>query len=690
MHIMSLALGGCIKGPPVNYGLTEDTGGHIAYILGEMAALARHPKVESAEIVTRLFEAPELGASYAKPVEVLPSGVTITRIDSGNRRYLAKEALAHDRSAFVRALIAELRNRPRMPDLIHAHFADAADVACQIRAELGIPFVYTAHSLAIDKRDAMAGSEAMGLKQRIAEEQRAIDCADAIVASSRDECERQLLRYDRVDPTTIHRLRPGVAIPDGQPDLKPARALIAPFLREPGLPIVLAIARPVHKKNLVALVEAFGQNPALRSQANLVILAGLRRGLASGEDEQRAVLAELTDAIDRHNLYGSVAYPPRHTQDDVQSLYALASKTGGVFVNPALTEPYGLTLVEAAAHGLPVVSTRNGGPNDIVADLGHGTLVDPMDTGAIASAVLAFLDDEEAWKTASTNGRTRCRSMSWDAYADGFVELALEITDSQPHQLFASAPRELLVCDIDNTLTGCRDGAQRLARYVQRRDGMSFCVATGRSLVEARRILREWHLPRPRVLITSVGSEIYWQTGSGLEADVDFARHIEADWQPDEVTRVLDGLDGLTPQPGVEQRRWKRSYFAVGNDVTAQVERRLEDAGLKAKVIFSHGELLDVLPIRAGKGAAMRHVAKKAGIAPEAVVAVGDSGNDLDMLRECRNAVLVSNYGEDLRDLVQDPGVYVARRAHAGGVLEGHLSHTRRRRRAGEAARSAA
>ena len=155
MHIMSLALGGCIKGPPVDYGLTEDTGGHIAYILGEMAALARHPTVESAEIVTRLFEDPELGPAYAKPVEVLSSGVTVTRIDSGNRRYLAKEALAHDRDAFVRALIAELRNRPRLPDLIHAHFADAADVACQIRAELGIPFVYTAHSLAIDKRDAL-------------------------------------------------------------------------------------------------------------------------------------------------------------------------------------------------------------------------------------------------------------------------------------------------------------------------------------------------------------------------------------------------------------------------------------------------------------------------------------------------------------------------------------------------------
>jgi sucrose-phosphate synthase len=37
----------------------------------------------------------------------------------------------------------------------------------------------------------------------------------------------------------------------------------------------------------------------------------------------------------------------------------------GVFINPALVEPFGLTLIEAAAHGLPMVATKNGGPVDI-------------------------------------------------------------------------------------------------------------------------------------------------------------------------------------------------------------------------------------------------------------------------------------------------------------------------------------
>ena len=690
MHILSLALGGCIKGTPVEYGITEDTGGHITYILGEMAALARHPQVGKAEIVTRLFDDPALGTVYAQPSEILPCGTIIARIDSGNRRYLAKEALAADRAAFVEAFIENLRSRSRLPDLIHAHFADAADVACQVRRRLGIPFIYTAHSLGIDKIDAMEAIDAGKLHDRIAEETRAIQCADAIIASSRDECERQLLRYDGVDPASIHRLRPGVTIRKDRPDLAPARELIAPFLRDPDKPIVLAIARPVEKKNLAALVEAFGQNQYLRREANLVILAGLRRGVADGEEEQRTVISGLLDAIDRYELYGSVAYPPRHSQDQVQSLYALARETRGVFVNPAHTEPYGLTLVEAAAHGLPVVATRNGGPNDIVAELENGALIDPDDTVAIGETTADLLQDRKAWTSASRNGLVNSREMSWQAYATGFVELAQEIISPPRVATPLASSEEMLVCDIDNTLTGCADGARRFCRYVHRRDQTAFCVATGRSLIEARRILREWKLPQPRVLITSVGSEIYWQTSEGLMPDTQYARAISEDWHPEEVDKALRPIAGLSMQTCVEQRRWKRSYFIDDRKVERRVREQLATAGLAARVIVSHERMLDVLPARAGKGAAMRHVAATAGIAAENIVAVGDSGNDLDMLRECRNAILVGNHDADLDPLVAAPHVYVARRSHAGGVMEGHLLHVRRRKSAPAAQRTAA
>ncbi|QQN74144.1 HAD-IIB family hydrolase [Croceicoccus sp. YJ47] len=684
LHIVSLALGGCLRGEPVAYGITEDTGGHIAYILGEMRALAAHGAVTQAEIVTRLFDAPELGAIHGCAHEPLGPKLSITRIDSGNRAYLAKEALAADRDAFARAFITHLRARDRLPDLIHAHFADAADVAARVRRELGIPFIYTAHSLGIDKRDcAMAPRDTPTLQARIAEEDAAIARADAIVASSVDECERQLPAYPSADAARIHRLRPGVdmTVPDAAARAG-AAAMIAPFLRHADRPIVLAVARPVAKKNLVALVEAFGRDPRLRHRANLVLLAGLRKGLVGGEPEQDRVLSGIADAIDRHDLHGHVAWPRNHSRDEVQALYALARDSGGVFVNPALTEPYGLTLIEAASHGLPVVATCRGGPADIVGELENGLLVEPTDRAEIANAVRTLIEDRPLWLRASNSGREGVRSMGWDRYASGFVALAREVTGRVvANRAVMPVPRALALCDIDNTLTGCAEGARRLSAYLARHRDTVFGVATGRSILEAQRVLREWSLPFPSVWVTSVGSEIYWQRGEDRIADHDYARSLARGWDGDAVHDALRDLPTLTPQGRSEQREFKRSYFLHDPARLAQVRERLDRAGLKTRVIFSHEKLLDILPVEGGKAAAMRHVATTLGLTPEDVFAAGDSGNDIDMLTDCRNAILVGNHAPELARLSERDNVYLTRRHHAGGTLEGIVAHRFARRR---------
>jgi sucrose-phosphate synthase len=58
------------------------------------------------------------------------------------------------------------------------------------------------------------------------------------------------------------------------------------------------------------------------------------------------VLTTALKLIDKYDLYGQVAYPKHHKQFDVPEIYRLAAKTKGVFINPALVEPFGLTLIE--------------------------------------------------------------------------------------------------------------------------------------------------------------------------------------------------------------------------------------------------------------------------------------------------------------------------------------------------------
>ncbi|KAI8477407.1 MAG: hypothetical protein J3K34DRAFT_515747 [Monoraphidium minutum] len=188
------------------------------------------------------------------------------------------------------------------------------------------------------------------------------------------------------------------------------------FLRNPRKPVILAMSRPDAKKNITTLVRAFGENRALREIANLVLVMGNRKvidGMASGSKQ---VLESVLKLIDAYDLYGSVAYPKRHGQGDISDIYLLPQRTRGVFVNIALQEPFGLTLIEAAAHGVPIVATTHGGPVDIITTLSNGILVDPTDHKVVGEAVLRLLTDAGLWEQCAAAGRDNINAYSWPSH----------------------------------------------------------------------------------------------------------------------------------------------------------------------------------------------------------------------------------------------------------------------------------
>ena len=661
MFVMQIALGGCLKAPPIHYGLTDDTGGHIAYVLAATHALEARDDIDYVEVVTRRFDRPDLGAAHARPYEKLGPKAGILRIDDGVADYLSKEALEAQVEAFTAAFLTHLDGLVRKPDVIHAHFADAAKVALAARARFGIPVIYTPHSLGLDKAGAMA---APGMARRIAAETRAIAGACATVVSSRDEAERQVSAYPGADPARIHCIAPGATLP-AAPARDAARALIAPWLGAPDKPMILAVARPVEKKNLVGLVEAYARTPGLRQRANLVILAGLRGPGRQGSAEQRRVIAGIERAVRTHGLEGRVALPPEHDATALAGLYALAADRRGVFANPALTEPFGLTILEAAAAGLPVVATCHGGPSDIVTRIGHGLLAEPNDPPAFGAALSRLLGDADLHARCRAAAADHEDAYSWAAWAARVADLMARIAAPRP----LPAPTRILASDIDNTLTGDRGALTGFAEW--RRQGHAlFAVATGRTITEARRILAEWDIEEPDAFITSVGTEIYRRDATGrLVFDETWAQEIESDWRIDAIRDTLDN-PSIRAQPEIEQRRWKLGYLGDARQAM-RIRNRLDMAGLAARVIASHGRLIDVLPIRAGKGAAVAHLAKSHGLTLDHCVVAGDSGNDECMLRAAGRAIVVGNADGDLCHLPRRPGLYRSPLAHAAGLLDG-------------------
>jgi len=125
MFIMHIALGGCIKAPPITYGITSDTGGHITYLMGAAMAQVENPAIDRVEVITRLFRDHTLGEVYAQPRERFAPKGEIVRLETKRDSYLSKEELIADIPAITEAFLDYLRTLDRLPDVIHAHFADA-------------------------------------------------------------------------------------------------------------------------------------------------------------------------------------------------------------------------------------------------------------------------------------------------------------------------------------------------------------------------------------------------------------------------------------------------------------------------------------------------------------------------------------------------------------------------------------
>jgi len=695
MYVMHIALQGCLRPDRVPYGVTPDTGGHIRYLLELVEECARRPEVRRSCLVTRAFVDAELGPEYARPHTRVSERVELLRLPSERAEYLPKEELWRELPSLADALDDHLARASERPDVIHAHYADAGELAVRIQERHGIPFVFTAHSLGrvklrVDPR--LEHDEAF--RHRLDMEQRAIEHAAAVIASSRDEACDQYGSY--YGGARIEVIPPGCRVEDfrlgrDDPRLARVREQLDRFLRHPDKPCVLGVARPVRKKNLLGLLEAYAGDPWLRAHANLVLVAGTRGDLARCDPESREVLTDLLLAQDRHDLYGSLALPKRHAPEDIPAYYAHAAQLRGVFANLAFNEPFGLTTVEAASAGLPMVGTRDGGTAEVIEQIGHGRVVDPADHGAIAAALRSVLEDPAGWSALSGRGREHAGRYRWARHVDDYLALLQRLrapagVSAAPTPATATTgragpvrdPRRLLFLDLDGTLVGDPEDDEAIRRWLHHDATHRVVLATGRPLAEALAILRRADMPLPEYAITDVGTEIY-QLGPPPRADERWRRWLDASWQPDALERWVEQHYALPRQTHCTPR--KLSYHCRDARVAARLSAHLEREGLDACVVFSHGRYLDLLPPRGCKGSAAAYLASTLGAPLATARAAGNSGNDASLLRTVGQPIVVANHGGELRSLCRGSGVFVATRPAGRGVVEG-IEHYRAREQA--------
>lgn len=691
LHVLSLSLHGLVRSSDIELGRDADTGGQVSYVVDQARALAAHPGVARVDLVTRRIEDKRVDASYARPFERIADGAQIVRLPFGPNRYLRKESLWPYLAGLVDEITRYIHQTGSAPDVIHGHYADAGYVGARLASLLGVPFVFTGHSLGRVKRERLlaAGKDAAAIDERyvfqsrIEAEERALDTAAVVITSTHQEIEDQYKQYDNYAPDIMRVIPPGVDLdrfspaPDDWPD-PPIAAELARFLTDPRRPMILALARADERKNFEGLLEAYAGHQELRDRANLVLVTGARDDIAELSAGARAVLTRLLLLVDRHDLYGSVAYPKAPGSEDVPALYRLAARTRGVFVNPAFTEPFGLTLIEAAASGLPIVATDDGGPRDIVGACRNGLLVDATKPEAIADGIARALDAGDAWDEWSRNGiKAAHEHFSWASHADRYVaEVRRAISASQGAGAAARPIRlpgvdRLLVADLDGTLTGDDEGLRELLAALERAgDGVGFGIATGRTLDRALAEIGAHGIPLPDVLISGTGTALHY--GERLTIDHSWERHVHHRWDREAAATALTDLP-LAPA-GDEFQTPLRLRYERADDrgpSAAEVRRHLRQRGVHANVIGDRSRRLDVIPGRASPGQAIRFLCFKWGLPADRLLTAGDSGNDADMLTGQTMGVVVANHTPELDRLRGRPRVYFSRRPHAWGVLDG-------------------
>ena len=687
-----LSIHGLIRGQDLELGRDADTGGQTKYVVDLARALSRHPDVEQVDLFTRRVVDPAVSDDYAVTEEPLCDRARIIRIECGPREYIAKEQLWDHLDVFTDNLVDWMNQQPIPPSLIHSHYADAGYVAVRLTNLLGVTLVHTGHSLGRDKRKRLLASgvsgqeieQAYNIRRRIEAEEEVLSNADLVVTSTHNEIAEQYEMYNYYDPLRMAVIPPGTDLEQFKPVMADEdiafKSQVDRFLTEPGKPLILALSRPDERKNILTLVEAFGESAALQEKANLLVIAGNREDLRDMDDGAQAVLTNILVWLDTYDLYGSMAFPKQHRSDEVPQIYRMVAARRGVFVNPALTEPFGLTLLEAAASGLPVVATENGGPVDIIRNCECGVLVDPMDKQQITDALLGLLTDREAWQRASDNGVEKVREhYSWEAHANSYVSRVRQLIDEHvplteklPVARMPLFRSRILISDLDQNLVGDEESRARLMDLVrQNRKAVFFGIATGRRLDSALALIKKLGIEKPDILITSLGTRIHY--GLTLNEDHLWADHIDHNWSRRRIRQVLDKLPGLELQDKGEQTPLKISYYY--DPLTAPSQEAITDIlrqqDITANVNVSFGQFLDVLPSRASKGQALRYIAHRFDIALEHILVAGGSGADEDMMRGNTLAVVVGNrHQEELSLLPEEDRIYFAQGNYAAGIQE--------------------
>ena len=214
--------------------------------------------------------------------------------------------------------------------------------------------------------------------------------SDAIIAVSQSTAS-QVEQLLGVEPSRIH------VVPHGSPHGSPQDASVstaAGAARRENLVLFVGVIQ--RRKNVGRLVKAFERLPAGWRMA----LAGASQGYGAAEELR---------AVEESPRRADIDVLGHLTGEQLAALYARAR----IFAFPSLDEGFGMPILEAMAHGVPVVTSQSSAMPEVAGDA--ALLVDPLNIDQLAHALTRLAGDQELRDDLIARGRARVPRFTWDS-----------------------------------------------------------------------------------------------------------------------------------------------------------------------------------------------------------------------------------------------------------------------------------
>jgi glycosyltransferase involved in cell wall biosynthesis len=278
--------------------------------------------------------------------------------------------------------------------IVHAHDWMTFQAAMAVAAASGKPLVLQIHSTELDRAGGNANPRIMEI------ERQGMAAASRVIAVSY-KTKTQLIEKYGIDPQKIEVVYNATDIP----------APAAPEENE-----------PLRKKQktvlfLGRLTQQKGPDYFLRAAQKVLSVEPEVKFVVAGKGDMLDDLKELAAEL---GIKKKVLFTGFLKKDPIQKAF----KAANVYVMPSLSEPFGIAPLEALAHDVPVIISKQSGVAEV---LHHVLKVDFWDTEDLANKILAVLRHPPLAQTLRERGHDEVRQLSWDDSARRISEVYEEL-----------------------------------------------------------------------------------------------------------------------------------------------------------------------------------------------------------------------------------------------------------------------